>query len=55
MSVHMGIVSVMAVYLPMVHVCTGQSRGTHTQCLSRLCSIHTLPLYRLCGTHTLPL
>ena len=41
----MDVVGVMAAYLPVVHVCTAQSReALHSldrQCLSRLCSTHT--------------
>jgi len=36
MSVDMDVVGVMAAYLPVVHMCTAQSRD----CLSRLCSTH---------------
>ena len=43
----MDVVGVMAAYLPVVLVCTAQSReaslesAVHTQCISRPCSTHT--------------
>ena len=47
----MDVVGVMAAYLPVVGVCTVQSRETLCSTLSRLCSTQTVPLYTVQYTH----